>query len=93
MKIEVLGEDGAVEALEAVLKWCALEPDSKFEGGHTGRTYQRGRVVATRVLPENTVGISTYNSEREARDKAEEMDEAYKNWLRLRGGRRLGGKR
>lgn len=79
----VTTEDEAIAALEAVLSWAQGEPDSTASGGATGYTFQRGRIVATRIKPENTIGISTYETEQDAAEKARDMERAYQRWVRL----------
>lgn len=84
---EVLVQDDqdALAALDAVLAWARSKPDHVAEGGNTGISYQRGPVIATDVLPERTIGISTYRTAIDAAKKLDEMERGYEQWLRSVG--------
>lgn len=84
---EVLVQDDtdALAALENVLVWARSRPDHVAEGGATGISYQRGRVIATDVLPERTIGVSTYRTPIEAAQKLDEMERGYRAWMRSVG--------
>lgn len=85
-----LDDDGAIAMLNAVLAWAREDPEYHMDGKATGQNYQRGRIVATDVVNDGTVGASTYKSAADAREKAIEMERAYRNWLLLKGPRRRG---
>ena len=82
----IASEHDATEALNAVLAWAMLRPDSSHGGSTTGVTYQRGCVIAT-WTHDGTVGMSTYPSADDARQKAAEMERAYENWIAMRDSR------
>jgi hypothetical protein len=56
-----------------------------MDGRETGQNYQRGRVIATDITSDHTVGASTYRTPEEAREKALDMERGYRNWLALKG--------
>lgn len=84
---EVLVQDDqdAIAALETVLAWAREKPDHVAEGGNTGISYQRGPVIATDVLPERTIGVSTYRTPIDAAKKLDAMERGYRQWLRSVG--------
>jgi ArsR family metal-binding transcriptional regulator len=84
--MEIRNEAQAIEALNAVLVWAKSKPDSSHGGKTTGLTYQRGRVIAT-WTHDGTVGMSTYPSAADAREKAGEMEVSYRNWKAMRDSR------
>jgi hypothetical protein len=81
----IVAEEVAHAALEQVLAWCEEKPQSIAEGGSTGTSYQRGKIIATRVFPEATVGISTYETVLDAQQKLVQMERGYRQWLRSTG--------
>jgi hypothetical protein len=84
---EVLVQDDqdALAALDAVLAWARSKPDHVAEGGNTGISFQRGPVIATDVLPERTIGVSTYRTPIEAAKKLDGIERGYEQWLRSIG--------
>lgn len=76
-------EEEALRAMEEVAGWAEARPDYSMQGEATGKNYQRGRVVASRAN-DGTLGMSTYETPEEARQQAEEMEQAYRNYERMR---------
>jgi hypothetical protein len=85
--LEPVDDVGAIAMLEAVLAWAREEPDFHMDGRETGQNYQRGRVIATDITSDHTVGASTYRTPEEAREKALDMERGYRAWLALKGMR------
>lgn len=84
---EIVSEQVAHAALEQVLSWCEEAPQMTAEGATTGTSYQRGKIIATRVHPEGTVGISTYETAHDAQRKLLQMERGYRKWIEETGGK------
>lgn len=84
---EIVSEQVAHAALEQVLSWCEEQPQMVAEGASTGTSYQRGKIIATRVHPEGTVGISSYETAHDAQRKLLQMERGYRRWLEESGGK------
>jgi hypothetical protein len=83
----IVAEEVAHAALEQVLSWCEEAPQMTAVGGNTGVSYQRGKVIATRVMPEATVGISTYETTHDAQRSIIRMERSYRKYLEDTGGK------
>jgi hypothetical protein len=84
---EIVAEEVAHAALEQVLAWCEEQPQMAAHGDSTGASYQRGKIIATRVLPEQTVGISSYETVLDAQQKLARMERGYREWIKMTGGK------
>lgn len=82
--MNITNEREAIEALTAVVKWAHSGAETVAIGGATGVTAQRGRVVATKVMPDNTIGVSTYNTVEDARGQTIDIDRGYRAWSKLK---------
>lgn len=82
----VQDDDDAIAALDAILAWAREKPQAIAEGGDTGTSYQRGRVIITETH-DGTVGVSTYETQLDATRKLVEMERSYREYLRRIGKR------
>jgi hypothetical protein len=83
----IVAEEVAHAALEQVLAWCEEGPQMTAVGGNTGTSYQRGKIIATRVHPEGTVGISSYETTVDAQRSIMRMERSYRKYLEDTGGK------